>query len=214
MNRYDALEFEWLKWRKSKRNYWLRWGLSIAVGMSGIIFLVSSIVFSPSSQPHASLREKNASISSSVFSLQPHFEVAQASKEGYDIPPLSVHKDKILSSEKNQTFHSSSSRIHVSLDSANVLDLEERFSKSPSWGVALSIATLYYDKSEYKKSVEWAIKTSELNSNSEDAWLIFAKAKYKLGDKASGQRALQTWLKTHESIHANTLLEKITKGTL
>jgi hypothetical protein len=92
--------------------------------------------------------------------------------------------------------------------------VEENFSKSRSYYDSLYLARAYYKKGNYTKAQKWALVTNDINSKLEESWLIFAKAKAKLGKRSEAQQVLTAYIaKTHSS-KAKALLRKIKKGKL
>ena len=91
---------------------------------------------------------------------------------------------------------------------------ENNFSKSRSYYDALYLAHAYYKKGNYAKAQKWALVTNDINSKLEESWLIFAKAKAKLGQRSEAQQVLSAYIAKTNSSKAKALLRKIKKGKL
>jgi hypothetical protein len=91
-------------------------------------------------------------------------------------------------------------------------DVARRFKKLHDPDDSLFLAKSYYKKRAYKKAEYWALQTNSVNSNIEESWLIFAKAKAKRGRKKEAMRILKAYIKRSNSLEAKKLLRKIKKG--
>jgi tetratricopeptide (TPR) repeat protein len=102
--------------------------------------------------------------------------------------------------------------IYIKKSSKEYKDVEKRFSLSQDPEDALFLARIYYEKKNYKKAEEWAFIANELNDDSEDSWLIYAKAKNARGQKAKAIHILKSYLRKSNSLRAKKLLEKFIKN--
>ena len=93
-------------------------------------------------------------------------------------------------------------------------DVAKRFNQTHDTDDSLFLAKSYYRKGNYKKAEYWALQTNKANANIEESWLIFAKAKVKLGRKNEAINILAAYIKKSNSAQAKILLYKIKKGTL
>ena len=93
-------------------------------------------------------------------------------------------------------------------------DVEKRFEQSHDTDDSLFLAKIYYSKKNYIKAEYWALQTNKINENIEESWLIFAKSKVKLGRKNEAMHILTNYIKKSNSAAAQSLLNKIKKGTL
>lgn len=87
--------------------------------------------------------------------------------------------------------------------------LKERFAESREIRHAIEISTYYHDNGDYQQANYWAITANDMDKNSEKSWLLFAKSAYALGKKEAAVNALQTYLKTHRSEAARSLLREM-----
>ncbi len=91
-------------------------------------------------------------------------------------------------------------------------EIESRFYSDPRKDDALFLAQYYYKNKEYDKAVIWALETNKLDSNIEESWLIFGKAKAKLGKRMDAIRVLQAYYDRTGSVKAKGILDKIRRG--
>ena len=92
--------------------------------------------------------------------------------------------------------------------------MKKKFSKSKNPREALLLAKAYYKEKNYKNAETWALKANKLNSSLEESWLIFAKAKAKLGKKEEALKILVSYYKKSHSFKAKELIGKIKTGKI
>jgi len=106
-------------------------------------------------------------------------------------------------------------RMHLTIiettSSSAYKDVERRFSDTADPDDSLFLARTYYEKGNNKKAIYWALQTNKLNSNIEESWIIFAKAKARSGHKSEAIRILSNYIKRSNSIVAQRLLIKLKK---
>ena len=90
-------------------------------------------------------------------------------------------------------------------------DVAKRFADTSDTDDSLFLARTYYEKGNNKKAIYWALQTNKVNSNIEESWLIFAKAKARSGHKSEAIRILSSYIKRSNSFEAKTLLKKLKK---
>jgi tetratricopeptide (TPR) repeat protein len=90
-------------------------------------------------------------------------------------------------------------------------DVEKRFKDTKDVDDSLFLARTYYNKGNNKKAIYWALQTNKINSNIEESWLIFAKAKARSGRKDEAIRILSSYIKRSNSYSAKALLNKYKK---
>ena len=91
-------------------------------------------------------------------------------------------------------------------------EIEERFRFAKDKDDALFLSRYYYDKKSYKKALKWALETNKLDSDIEESWLIFGRAKAKLGQRMEAIRVLQAYYDRTGSPRAQKLLDAIRRG--
>ncbi len=122
-----------------------------------------------------------------------------SSKISTNITPLPKHKvnpsrfftDKIVSTRE-----------------LNTSQLEKLFDKRGSYDLAIQIAERYFDAKRYKKALYWAKKANRLDKEQEDAWILYAKSLYHLGNKKEAKQILRVFLDYKESKRAQKLLKE------
>ena len=93
-----------------------------------------------------------------------------------------------------------------------VADIAKRFRRTHDKDDAVFLARYYSDKKQYKKALNWALEANKLDSNIEESWLIFARAKAKLGQRMEAIRVLQAYCDRSRSAKAKKLLDRIRRG--
>ena len=76
---------------------------------------------------------------------------------------------------------------------------------------AIALAQFYFEGQAYSEVVCWAKEASRYNSKSEKPWLLYAKAKFHLGEREESIRSLELFLSYIQSKEAQELL-KFYKG--
>lgn len=72
--------------------------------------------------------------------------------------------------------------------------LLKRFKVAGDFDSANSLASLYFDKKEFERSIYWSKKASKLDGKEESSWIIYAKSKYALGNKEEAIKSLELYL--------------------
>jgi predicted Zn-dependent protease len=84
--------------------------------------------------------------------------------------------------------------------------LLRNFSSSKTFNNALALCNLYFEKSSYLKAIFWAKEASRIKPESATPWIIYAKAKNRLGQKSEAIKALENYLSFFSSKAAAELL--------
>lgn len=80
------------------------------------------------------------------------------------------------------------------VDNGNALsDIMRRFNQGKDPNDSLFLSNSFYEAGEYSKSLFWAIETNKITEDMEDAWILMAKSKVKLGDKQEAVRILRAY---------------------
>jgi tetratricopeptide (TPR) repeat protein len=93
-----------------------------------------------------------------------------------------------------------------------VKEIEERFRLSKNYDDAIYLAEYYYNKRDYKKAIEWAKQANTIDSLPEESWMIFCKAKAKVGHRAEALKVLDVYYKRTGSTAAFNLMDLIRKN--
>jgi tetratricopeptide (TPR) repeat protein len=155
-------------------------------------------------------------------------EVAAAThKENSTVKPAAANRTSPRTGGWKMTFNDDASAPHEASTSPTkkiaievtprksertVSAIEKRFRFAKDKDDALFLARYYYDKKKYKKAMYWALETNKLDSDIEESWLIFARAKAHLGERTEAIRVLQAYVDRSGSAKARVLLDKIRRG--
>ncbi|MDR1285776.1 MAG: CDC27 family protein [Campylobacteraceae bacterium] len=95
----------------------------------------------------------------------------------------------------------------------NINELIKKFEDTNNIVFANMISEEFYEKKDYHKSLEYALKANEIDSKNELSWIVFAKSQVKLGKKEDAIKALEVFIKSSKnSQNALSLLQKIKNG--
>ncbi|MDR1976957.1 MAG: hypothetical protein LBQ18_08220 [Campylobacteraceae bacterium] len=98
-------------------------------------------------------------------------------------------------------------------DIQNIEELIKKFEASNNIVFATMISEEYFDRKNYRKSLEWALKANEIDSQNELSWIMFAKSQVKLGKRDDAIRALEIYTDYAKSASkASNLLKSIRSG--
>jgi len=84
--------------------------------------------------------------------------------------------------------------------------LIRQYEKFPRYATALKIANLYFEKEDYENAALWARKANLIDRDDEEAWVLYAKSEYALGNRDRARRILRLYLDYRDSVKARTLL--------
>ena len=107
-------------------------------------------------------------------------------------------------------------KIDIQISNANdeISILKDKFNKNKNVKNALDIAKKCYEEKRYSDAIKWALTANDIDSSSEESWIIFAKAKYMLKEKDDALRALMEYNKKINKPVINELIKKIKSDTL
>jgi tetratricopeptide (TPR) repeat protein len=98
-------------------------------------------------------------------------------------------------------------------DIQNIEELIKKFEASNNIVFATMISEEYFDRKDYKKSLEWALRANELDSQNELSWIMFARNQVKLGKREDAIRALEIYTDyAKDAVSASNLLKNIKSG--
>ena len=124
--------------------------------------------------------------------------------------PESKEAEKVKPRLKTAT----STKKKVFISSRNVASLsfiKKKFYATNNIAFSLLLSEKFLAQKEYKKALKWALISNEIDENSEKSWILFAKAKVKLGKKQDAINALHVYLKNNNSTKVKKLLDDIEK---
>lgn len=134
------------------------------------------------------------------------------SSQKHSVAPPSASK-RVVKTEKEsgrpiQRAKKPTLKIRQISDMKAYKEVEKRFERSHNIDDALFLAEVYYKKGEYKKAEYWALQTNKIDNTIDKSWIIFAKSKFKQGQKHEAIRILEAYLKRLDSEEAKKLLLK------
>ncbi len=91
----------------------------------------------------------------------------------------------------------------------NLSFIKKKFYATNNVSFSNLISKKLYKSKKYQKALKWALISNEIDNENIDSWIMFAKAKVKLGKKEDAISALNSFLKRHESRKVEKLLSKI-----
>jgi len=104
-------------------------------------------------------------------------------------------------------------KIHIEMrDVDSTQYLKEKFQKTHDLVFALMLCKNYYSQKNYRESLKWSIIANDVNSQSEQSWMWFAKSKYRLNKKKDAIKALKAFLQSNKSKSIRLLLKDIING--
>ena len=90
--------------------------------------------------------------------------------------------------------------------------IKNRFYATNSTVYSVMLAKKYFDMKQYSKAMKWAFITNELDSTNEYSWILYAKSKAKLNRKDEAINILLSYLKDHDSLKVQSLLNQLKQG--
>ncbi|WP_353662486.1 hypothetical protein [Hydrogenimonas sp. SS33] len=90
--------------------------------------------------------------------------------------------------------------------------LVKRFNQNRDPKLAAYIAQSFFNKKNYREAIRWSIIANSLEPSNENSWLLYAKAKVKLGQRGEAVRALKIYLNQYPSRKVKAYLETLESG--
>lgn len=87
--------------------------------------------------------------------------------------------------------------------------LETNFEHTKDPKDALALAQKYYEQKDYTNAAKWAFELNSLDKSNPNGWLIFAKSKYKSGNKKDAIKVLEVY--KNRASNANEITSLLTK---
>jgi hypothetical protein len=94
----------------------------------------------------------------------------------------------------------------------DIKDIITIFKNNNDPALGLLIAKKYYNRANYQKAYDYSLITKNIDSNMNEAWIIFAKSLVKLNLKYKAMDALSSYIEETDSSQAKSLLEDIDSG--
>lgn len=119
-------------------------------------------------------------------------------------------KDPIRSSIENKA----KIKIQTSTLKADKGSLESKFYSTGNIMYSLKISEEAYNRRNYDEAIKWALISNEVDKNSAQSWILFAKANYKKGNKQDAIIALESFNAKRNNPEVEIILNQIKAGTL
>jgi len=118
---------------------------------------------------------------------------------------------KIEKIEKPKKVQSPKSQIKIIIKSQKqtLQSLVNAYNISPDYAQAIKIAKIYFNRHNYKKTIEWSKKANQIKPENPTSWLLFAKTLVKLGKSKKAKEVLSAYLNTYG---ANEEIEKLLRS--
>lgn len=145
-------------------------------------------------------------VSSEIKAKEQRLNIAPPQEEAINFEP-----EKIQAQPKQKP------KVQIEVTQGEVSHTDEliaKFEKSKNISYALELARLFFDNGDYENTIKWALSANEINSDNEESWVLFAKAKYKLNQKNDALRVLKAYNKSKNSKVISNLIKQIQDGTL
>jgi tetratricopeptide (TPR) repeat protein len=217
----DQLEAQWRRYRLKRIGYLFATVGIVAVVAVGIGYALKGLK-SSDQQPNRSNPTAVASTEATLRMPSATPPSPQAAAPTAATPPVRTGGMRIEFADAAQAGRSASAppepakKIDIEVSEKKghetVQEIESRFAFAKDKDDALFLARYYYDKKQYKQALKWALETNKLDSNIEESWLIFAKAKSRLGSRVEAIRIVQAYYDRTGSARAKDLLNRLRFG--
>lgn len=84
--------------------------------------------------------------------------------------------------------------------------IKKKFYATNNAVFSMKLAKKFYEAKKYDQALKWVLITNEINTNSEESWIMFAKIKEKMGKRQDAINALNEYLKHENSPKALQVL--------
>ncbi len=214
----NELEQKWLRYRRKRIAVYSAFVILAVLAAASLAYYLT---YAKSSSLPVSVNKANKSSEAAMgetsdrtkplSSEVPSVSASRKAKKGFRITFSDAGKKTDVAQEG-----SPAKKIDIKVtpkkSQLSVKEIESRFADIKDKDDALFLARYYYDKKQYKKALTWALEANKLDSNTEESWLVFAKAKARLGARKEAIRVLQAYYDRSGSQKAKQLLDKIRRG--
>lgn len=134
-------------------------------------------------------------------------------------PPKNIVSNTSLTTQKKDPIRSSIEnkakiKIQTSTLKADKGSLESKFYSTGNIMYSLKISEEAYNRRNYDEAIKWALISNEVDKNSAQSWILFAKANYKKGNKQDAIIALESFNAKRNNPEVEIILNQIKAGTL
>jgi len=226
---YDMVQLE-AQWRRYKVKQYL-----IPAAVILVLLLIVAALFFWLDGPNKAQSKNNTTQETQIKTKQKSGNITSPSLPLATETPSKLQVVKPKDLKKNQGWHmtfaddkspNNSSKNSVALPPSKHVNIEvttrksafsaqeiaKRYRFAKNKDDALFLARFYYEKKQYKDALKWALETNKLDSDIEESWLIFGRAKALLGKRMEAIRVLQAYYDRTGSQKAKALLGKIRRG--
>ncbi|KEA46383.1 hypothetical protein CR66_00540 [Campylobacter mucosalis] len=214
LNELNELELKFAKLNTNKpaKNNTYKYAI---VAVLSLILILSSVLFFTNKKEQPV--EQNLTLQNEIDEViknSKNDEKSGEKEQGY-LQLSHIQTSEIFSTQPEANTKTKP-KIKIKMDDAkdSKHSQKEQFSQTKDIQTALSIAQEYLDKKDYTNALEWSLHANEIDKQNKQSWIIFATAKYHLGQKQDALRALRTYNsdKNHKDI--NLLIRQIQNGSL
>ncbi|ALV24488.1 hypothetical protein CIG2463D_0915 [Campylobacter iguaniorum] len=126
-------------------------------------------------------------------------------------PQITPAKQEIEQKEQDQK-----QKVIIEVGELNlsIASLKKRFESTNDVKYAIMLANEYYKQNDYQNAMKWAFIINNIDANKAEGWIIFAKAKYKMGKKDDALKVLEALKQKQPSTNVDGLIVQIRTGTL
>ena len=124
------------------------------------------------------------------------------------------HKQTVIAQKRVEPIkQDNKKKVFITSQDGNSLSfIKKKFYATNNALFSIKLAEKFYESKKYQQALKWSLITNEIDSKSEQSWLMFAKIKNKMGKKQDAINALNEFLKHEQSSKAMTLLKEIKKS--
>ncbi|ALV65007.1 CDC27 family protein [Campylobacter fetus] len=121
--------------------------------------------------------------------------------------------NKYQSQPQNKNQAQNSIKIESQTIDMSVKSLKSKFDSTNDIKYAILLAEEFYKNNDYENAIKWAFTINSIDENEIKGWVIFAKAKYKIGKKEDALTVLNALQEKNRSNSIEELIEQIRKET-
>lgn len=115
-----------------------------------------------------------------------------------ELKPKIINVVKIVKIDEDATLNKNKTQTLMTIEKSK-----------PSYASAYDLAENFYKNKNYKKTAQWAVTASNRSPKNDKAWILYAKAKLKVGQKARAKKALRIYLLKYKSQKVKNLLNSL-----
>jgi len=143
--------------------------------------------------------EKSKKIKPEVkkLTLYPIFPEINITKQIQKRKSRKIEKTKKIEKPKKVQSPQPQIKIIIKSQKQTLQSLVNAYNISPDYAQAIKIAKIYFNKQNYKKTIEWSKKANQIEPENPISWLLFAKSLIKLGKSKKAKEVLIAYLNTY-----------------